>query len=69
VPTRSKKSLQNSIQPHSGELNTHTQEKPQLVTDNDASFPTVRKRGGAAAAADEKKKQRNEKRKNKIKWK
>lgn len=64
VPTRSKKSLQNSIQPHSDELNTHTQEKPQLVTNNDASFPTVRKRGGAAAAAaDEKKKQRNEKRK------
>lgn len=55
------------MQPHSGELNTHTQEKPQLVTDNDASFPTVRKRGGAAAAADEKKKQRNEKRKNKKK--
>jgi hypothetical protein len=69
VPTRSKKSLQNSIQPHSDELNTHTQEKPQLVTHNDASFPTVRKRGGAAAAADEKKKQRNEKRKKKIKWK
>lgn len=44
----------------------HTQEKPQLVTHNDASFPTVRKKGGAAAAAaDEKKKQRNERERNK----